>query len=97
VTALSTDKTYTYDANGNTLAPGASAGVTTRVEGGITYTQTFRQAQCGAFDAENRLISITAGGLTTQFIYDGDGNPSTGSGQAQVESTKWTRTPAVRW
>jgi len=52
VTALSTGESYSYDANGNTLAPGASAGVTTRVEGGITYAQTFRQAQCGAFDAD---------------------------------------------
>jgi alpha-tubulin suppressor-like RCC1 family protein len=52
VTALSTGESYSYDANGNTLAPGAIAGVTTRVEGGLTYTQTF--------DAENQLISITA-------------------------------------
>jgi len=38
----------------------------TRVEGGLTYTQTF--------DAENRLISVAVSGQTTQFIYDGDGN-----------------------
>jgi RHS repeat-associated protein len=44
----------------------ASAGVITRVEGGLTYTQTF--------DAENRLISVTVSGQTTQFVYDGDGN-----------------------
>ncbi|MEO7841428.1 MAG: RHS repeat domain-containing protein [Anaerolineales bacterium] len=50
-------ETYTYDANGNMI---------TRVEGGLTYTQTF--------DAENRLISVTVSGQTTQFIYDGDGN-----------------------
>src|SRR5690349_14986766 len=56
-TALSSSDSYSYDANGN---------MTTRVEGGITYAQTF--------DAENKLISITVGGLTTQFIYDGDGN-----------------------
>ncbi|MEW6402320.1 MAG: RHS repeat-associated core domain-containing protein [Chloroflexota bacterium] len=48
---------YQYDANGN---------MTQRVEGGLTYTQTF--------DAENRLISVTVSGQTTQFIYDGDGN-----------------------
>ncbi len=66
VTSHSTGETYTYDANGNTLAPGASAGVITRVEGGLTYTQTF--------DAENRLVSVTVSGQTTQFIYDGDGN-----------------------
>jgi len=40
--------------------------MTTRVEGGLTYTQTF--------DAENRLISVAVSGQTTQFIYDGDGN-----------------------
>ena len=38
----------------------------TRVEGGLTYTQTF--------DAENRLISVAVSGQTTQFIYNGDGN-----------------------
>jgi hypothetical protein len=27
-----------------------------------------------AFDAENRLISVTVSGQTAQFIYDGDGN-----------------------
>ena len=66
MTSLSTGESYTYDANGNTLAPGASAGVITRVEVGLTYTQTF--------DAENRLISVTVSGQTTQFIYDGDEN-----------------------
>ena len=49
--------TYTYDANGNMI---------TRVEGGLTYTQTF--------DAENTLISVTVSGQTTQFIYGGDCN-----------------------
>lgn len=57
VTSLTTGETYTYDANGN---------MTQRVEGGLTYTQTF--------DAGNRLISVTVNGQTTQFIYDGDGN-----------------------
>ena len=57
VTALSTGESYGYDANGN---------MTSRTEGGLTYTQTF--------DAENRLISITVSGQTTQFVYDGDGN-----------------------
>ena len=37
-----------------------------RVENGQTYTQTF--------DIENRLASVTVGGQTTQFFYDGDGN-----------------------
>jgi len=41
-------------------------GVLTCVEGGLTYAQTF--------DAENRLISVTVSGQTTQFLYDGDGN-----------------------
>ena len=57
VTALSSGESYSYDANGN---------MTTRVEGGLTYNQTF--------DAENRLISVTVNGQTTQFIYNGDGN-----------------------
>ena len=57
VASLSTGETYSYDANGN---------MTSRVEGGLTYTQTF--------DAENRLISVAVSGQTTQFIYDGDGN-----------------------
>ncbi len=38
----------------------------TRTEGGSTYTQ--------AFDAENRLISVTVNAQMTQFVYDGDGN-----------------------
>lgn len=57
VTALSSGEAYTYDANGN---------MTQRVEGGLTYTQTF--------DAENRLVSVTVSGQTTQFLYDGSGN-----------------------
>ena len=56
VTALSSGESYSHDANGN---------ITTRVEDGLTYTQTF--------DAENRLISVTVSGQTTQFIYNGDG------------------------
>jgi len=36
------------------------------VNSSLTYTQTF--------DIENRLISVTVSGQTTQFIYDGDGN-----------------------
>ena len=40
--------------------------MTQRVEGGLTYTQTF--------DAENRLKSVTVSGQTTTFLYDGDGN-----------------------
>ncbi|MEK7784038.1 MAG: WD40 repeat domain-containing protein, partial [Chloroflexota bacterium] len=56
VTTAGSD-TYCYDKNGNMVK---------RVEGGVTYTQTF--------DAENRLASVTTGGQTTTFVYDGDGN-----------------------
>jgi YD repeat-containing protein len=37
--------------------------MTSRTEGGTTYTQVF--------DAENRLISVTVGGQTTSFLYNG--------------------------
>jgi len=37
----------------------------TRVEGGVTYQQVF--------DIENQLVSVTASGQTTAFVYDGDG------------------------
>jgi YD repeat-containing protein len=40
--------------------------MTSRTEGGQTYTQVF--------DAENRLVSVTVGGQTTYFAYDGAGN-----------------------
>ena len=40
--------------------------MTQRVEGGVTYTQVF--------DVENRLVSVTTNGQTTQFVYNGDGN-----------------------
>ncbi len=56
-TSLSSGESYTYDPNGNMI---------TRVEGGLTYTQTF--------DAENRLKSVIVSGQTTTFLYDGDGN-----------------------
>lgn len=38
----------------------------TRVENGLTYTQTY--------NIENQLVSVTVNGQTTQFLYDGDGN-----------------------
>jgi alpha-tubulin suppressor-like RCC1 family protein len=41
MTDLSSSEHYTYDENGNPLAPGASAGVITRVEDGVTYTQNY--------------------------------------------------------
>jgi RHS repeat-associated protein len=57
VASLSTGESYQYDANGN---------MTSRTEGGKTYTQTF--------NAENRMVSVTVDNQTTEFVYDGDGN-----------------------
>lgn len=51
---------------GETFTYDANGNMITRVEGGLTYNQVF--------DAENRLISVTVSGQTTQFVYDGDGN-----------------------
>jgi RHS repeat-associated protein len=48
---------FTYDDNGN---------MTTRIEGGVTWTQSF--------NAENRLASVSNGTDTWSFTYDGDGN-----------------------
>jgi YD repeat-containing protein len=39
--------------------------MTRREESGSVYEQ--------GFDAENRLVSVTVGGQTTRFVYDGDG------------------------
>lgn len=50
---------------GETFTYDANGNMTTRVEGGLTYNQVF--------DAENRLISVTVSGQTTQFVYDGNG------------------------
>jgi RHS repeat-associated protein len=56
--------------------------MTCRIENGVTYTHTFRQAQCGAYNAENRASSIAKrnGDCATgtileswSFAYDGDG------------------------
>ena len=72
--------TYTYGdsahpyavasrSTGETYAYDANGNMTQRVEGGKTYGQ--------AFDAENRLISVTVSGSpnqVTQFKYDADGN-----------------------
>jgi RHS repeat-associated protein len=67
---------YGYDPNHKHAVSSISAGgsytydangnMITRIEGGLTYTQVF--------DAENRLVSVTMSGQTTQFLYDGDGN-----------------------
>ncbi|HEU4746740.1 MAG TPA: hypothetical protein VFS61_15975, partial [Anaerolineales bacterium] len=40
--------------------------IITRVEGGVTYIQTF--------DTENRVACILVSGQTIQFLYDSDGN-----------------------
>ncbi|MCL4506710.1 MAG: hypothetical protein M1434_11110 [Chloroflexi bacterium] len=56
VTALSNGSLFQYDANGN---------MTQRVEGGVTYTQTW--------DSDNRLASVTKGSQTTSYFYDADG------------------------
>jgi len=52
--------------SGETYIYDANGNMTQRIEGGVTYTQVF--------DAENRLVSVTANSQTTQFVYDGDGN-----------------------
>jgi YD repeat-containing protein len=75
-TSFSSSTTYTSDtthkhavaslSTGESYTYDANGNMITRVEGGLTYTQVF--------DAENRLISVTVSGQTTQFIYDGDGN-----------------------
>jgi len=44
----------------------ANGNMTGRTENGKTYQQQW--------DAENRLVSVTVEGRTTQFYYDGDGN-----------------------
>ena len=49
--ALSTGETYTYDANGN---------MKQRIEGGVTYSQTF--------DVENRLSTVITTTGATPFV-----------------------------
>jgi YD repeat-containing protein len=44
-------------------------------EDGLTYTQAFDAASSPK--GENRLVSVTVNNQTTQFVYNGDGNPST--------------------
>ncbi|HPH98579.1 MAG TPA: RHS repeat-associated core domain-containing protein [Anaerolineaceae bacterium] len=60
-TNVGTGNSYGYDANGN---------MTTRIEGGITYTQSWTP--------DNRLEKVTwiNGGITREirYLYDGDGN-----------------------
>ena len=74
MTALSTGETYAYDANGN---------MTCRVENGITYKQEYNFENL--LSAVKKMNGTCASGTvleTTTFLYDGDGNPSTSSGQA---------------
>ncbi|GIK10551.1 MAG: RHS repeat protein [Chloroflexi bacterium] len=65
--------TYTYNAgthavaslsNGNAYGYDANGNMTSRTVNGQTYTL--------AYDAENRLVSVT-GAATASFVYDGDG------------------------
>ena len=71
-------ETYTYDANGNTLAPHCvrcSAGVTCRVENGITYKQEYNYENL--LSAVKKMNGTCASGTvleTTSFVYDGNGN-----------------------
>jgi len=51
--------------------------MTQRIEGGLTYTQTF--------DAENRLISVTVNSQTTSFQYNGDGTLRQAQGKSGEE------------
>ncbi len=53
-------------AGGNAYTYDANGNMLTRVESQVTYSQLW--------DAENRLVSVTSNGQTTQFVYDGDGN-----------------------
>jgi YD repeat-containing protein len=56
-TRVFTGGQYSYDANGN---------MTSRVENGQVYAQSF--------DAENRLVQVVAGGsLTTTYAYNAEG------------------------
>jgi RHS repeat-associated protein len=45
---------------------GANGNMYSRIVGATTYSLTY--------DAENRLISVSGGGLSASFTYDGDGN-----------------------
>jgi YD repeat-containing protein len=56
VTARSNGDSFTYDAIGN---------MTSRTQGGVTWTQVF--------DAENRLVAVSDGTSTTTYVYDGSG------------------------
>jgi RHS repeat-associated protein len=47
--------------DGSSYTYGANGNMVTRVEGGVTYQQVF--------DAENRLVSVTANGQTSTFVY----------------------------
>ncbi len=52
--------------SGETYTYDENGNMIERLEDRLVYYQTF--------DAENRLVSVTVGGQTTQFVYDGDGN-----------------------
>jgi RHS repeat-associated protein len=53
-------------AGSNSYGYDCNGNMTSRDEKGVDYIQEF--------DAENRLVRVTANGETSEFIYDGDGN-----------------------
>lgn len=63
-------RTYTYDANGN--------------ENSVTDA-FFHSKRTFTFDAANRLVSV-GGGLTSSFVYDGDGNRVRQSAGGQTQN-----------
>jgi len=52
--------------NDDSFVYDANGNMTQRVQNGVTWTQTF--------DAENRLVSVSDGTTTTQYVYDGSGS-----------------------
>jgi RHS repeat-associated protein len=70
VSSTASGNRYGYDCNGNTLAPGASAGVTWRriASGSLADDYSLE------YDAENRLVSVSGpNGFEASFVYNGDG------------------------
>ena len=57
--------TVTALSDGSSFTYDANGNMTRQVEGSVTYTQTW--------DLDNRLVSVTTDGRTTQYLYDSDG------------------------